>query len=302
MPNENSPQNDFEIDILFDKESQSPSNALRTLSNIIEAFDLFDVDLVQSVDSSIKPVLLLKDLEAGSIKAKLKQGLESISDEGIKNLDWKRIVGEYLVKAKYSLIKWLDGKTEITNRSELQDFEKDLYQLAKETKINQFPIYTPISSAKLITNIERVSTTIQAMGSNGKAVLKLENEQVTFNSELDISPEAIEDLLTKEQLESKSEMLLKVKKPDYLGDSKWELRHERKPIDVKVLDNDWLKRFQNREIDVRPGDSLRAEVRTIVKYDYNNEVLAIRYEILEVKDIIKPESQTQIDLFEDSES
>jgi len=29
---------------------------------------------------------------------------------------------------------------------------------------------------------------------------------------------------------------------------------------MKILDSDWLKAFQNREIDIRPGDSIRAEV------------------------------------------
>ena len=49
-------------------------------------------------------------------------------------------------------------------------------------------------------------------------------------------------------------MILAVKKPDYLGDSKWDLRHGKRPISARIEDGAWLRRFQSREVDVRPGN------------------------------------------------
>jgi hypothetical protein len=45
----------------------------------------------------------------------------------------------------------------------------------------------------------------------------------------------------------------------------------------KIEDATWLKRFQGREIDVRPGDALKCEVRIEHLYGHDNELLSERY-------------------------
>ncbi len=73
--------------------------------------------------------------------------------------------------------------------------------------------------------------------------------------------EDIEALAIARTIEQPSaEMILAVKKPDYLGTSKWDLRHGKRTIQAKIEDEDWLRRFQNRQEDVRPGDALRCNV------------------------------------------
>ena len=74
-----------------------------------------------------------------------------------------------------------------------------------------------------------------------------------------------------------AQMILAVKKPDYLGDGKWDLRHGRRAISARIEDGAWLRRFQSREVDVRPGNSLRCEVRIGNLYGYDNELLTERY-------------------------
>lgn len=66
-----------------------------------------------------------------------------------------------------------------------------------------------------------------------------------------------------------------------------------KSISAKILDVDWLKSFQAREHDVRPGDSLCVEMKTIVKYDYDNEVIGIHRNILKVKEILPSNKSMQ---------
>jgi hypothetical protein len=100
--------------------------------------------------------------------------------------------------------------------------------------------------------------------------------------------------MTKETIESSAEMILKVKKPDYLGDSMWDFKHEKKTIPAKIEHADWLLRFQRREVDVRPGDSVRAVVGFTTKYDDRYNVIAIRYSILEIIEIIKQPLQDTI--------
>ena len=55
----------------------------------------------------VKPAQkILEDLRKGSIKGWFKNVLEKIPDEGLKDLNWKKVVGHYLVKGKYLIIKF----------------------------------------------------------------------------------------------------------------------------------------------------------------------------------------------------
>jgi hypothetical protein len=289
---------DFGIEISFDAKKESPTNALKVLTELIETFELLDVDLVGTIDAKIKPIVLLEDIEIGSIRTWLKEKIESIDDEGIKDLDWRKIVGSYLVKAKYAIVKFLDKKTSITNRSEIQSLEAELFRLAKETDIKKLPEYSPIPTAKLIQHMSKITTTVKSLRTSDKAFFFTSTESVDFNVELDLSPESIIDILTSQKLSSQGEMILKVKKPDYLGESMWELRHGRKHIEAKISDMVWLKSFQQREKDVRPGDSLKADVITTVSYDQNNEVLGVYYEVTKIHEVIKPAGDAQISLID----
>lgn len=291
---------DFGIEIQFDNTKENPSKAFRTLSEILEALHSVDLDLIGSIDSEIKPITILEDLQKGSIKGWFKNALEKIPDEGLKDLDWKKAVGHYLVKGKYLIVKFLEGKTAITTREEIKTLEAELYSLAKETDVKQIPFYTPIPTAKLVGSIRKVSASLQ-YASEGNRIIYVagqQEERAEFNMEFNFSPESIEDLLTKETISSETEMILKVKKPDYLGDSQWELRHEKNAILVKILDTVWLRQFQDRKVNVRPGDSLRAKVKVLVHYDYNNEVIGIHYEITKVMDVIKAEASNQLAFLE----
>jgi len=100
------------------------------------------------------------------------------------------------------------------------------------------------------------------------------------------APDSIEKLLTEETITNTSELILKVKKPDYLGESRWEFRHGTSTITAKVLDEQWLKQFQNRQIDIRPGDSLRAKVEISAKYGYDKEVVSVSHTILDVLEVL----------------
>ena len=108
----------------------------------------------------------------------------------------------------------------------------------------------------------------------------------------------MEDLITKERIESKTIMILKVKKSDYLGSSMWDFKLGNKLISAKILHNEWLKKFQDREIDIRPRDSIRCNVKTTTKYGYDFELIGYSYEILEILEVLRNDiiNQNELDL------
>ena len=111
--------------------------------------------------------------------------------------------------------------------------------------------------------------------------------EASFNIGFTFSPESLEELITRETITQKSVMILKVKRPDYLGDSMWEFRHEGHPFPAKIMHIAWLREFQERKFDVRPGDAIRALVQLDVHYGYDGEVVGTKRSILEVIEVVQ---------------
>jgi len=79
-----------------------------------------------------------------------------------------------------------------------------------------------------------------------------------------------------------------VKKPDYLGNSKWEFRHtDAGTIEAKMLDADWLERFRAGEVLLYPGDALRVTLRTELPRGFDGVELKPQYSVLRVHDVLR---------------
>lgn len=278
---------DFCITIDFKKESENPSRIFQAMVDLIQAFQKLDKDLIRGIDSKLEPTILLEDVESGSLRTWLKSIIEGVPDEVLKDGDWKKILGHFLVKVKYIVINRLENTTDITDASVIETIQRDIHIEASKTDVKMFPYYEPIPVPKLINNIDRINKSLSYLQEGDTATYESNiTDKASFNLSLNFSPERIEDLLTKESLSNTAMMILKVKKPDYLGNSMWEFRHQNKSFHAKILDNPWLFRFQKRQIDIRPGDSIRAMVNVIVRYGHDNNVLSTHYEINEVVDVI----------------
>lgn len=288
MNNNNDLKSDFCIEIDFEKGTESPSRIFRTMTELIETFQSIDNDLIKSIHEKIEPVVVIEDIQTGSLKTWLASRIKDVEDQAIKNLDWKQIVGKYLVSSKYIILNFIEGKTEISNRDQIEKLEK-------ETNIKHIPFYQPVRPRKLLTNMEKLSSALSHLSDKDKATYKTSENDVVMNTKFSIVPEKIEELLIHQTMTSTMSMILKVKKPDYLGESRWEFRHENKTIHAKILDMDWLKDFQSRNHDVRPGDSLRTKVEINIHYDHENEVVGTQYDIVEIIGISRPPEQQSFD-------
>lgn len=292
---------DFCIKIDFEKNSVNPTRIFKGMAGLIETLQTFDSHLVYSINSNLKPIILLEDIESGSLKTWLKQMIEDIDDDELKNLEWKKIVGSFLVKSKYIAIDFLGGKTKITDTNEILDLQKEILKLAGQTNVKQMPFYNPIPIRFLIQDISNIQNVLTVFDKKDSAYYMTENKSAKFNLELNISPESLEELITKESIENNVEMILKVKKPDYLGSSRWDFVFDNKLFPAKIIDYEWLTKFQKRDVNVRPGDSIRAKVQTVVKYGHDNNVVNIQNNIIKVINIIEANESEQMEIFPEDE-
>jgi hypothetical protein len=91
-------------------------------------------------------------------------------------------------------------------------------------------------------------------------------------------------------------MTLLIKKPDYLGNSMWEFQLGGRAEEAKMGDKDWLDRFRANQFTLRPGDALRAVVRTDVAKGSEGQEVGVHYSVLHVLGIVHvpPEDQPNL--------
>ena len=256
------------------------------MAELIDAFQLIDGELITSVNATIKPVLLLEDVEHGSIRAWLTEMLKAVDDDALKELNLRKQIGAYLVKGKYRLIDFLNGKTKISNRSELLDLQQQLLQDAHDVQAYPFPGYKPVTETQLGAAIRLITAATAHLNRDDSATYLSRLGSAPFNLSFYMAPEEFDELLTLQTVENRDHLVLQVKKPDYLGQSMWELRHHGRTIEAKILDEEWLKSFQRREIDVRPGDALDCDVNITVRYGFDAGVISDHYDIVRVINVI----------------
>lgn len=68
-----------------------------------------------------------------------------------------------------------------------------------------------------------------------------------------------------ETVVSESKCYLQISKPDFLGGDKWEFKHDN-IINIKISDEDWLNKFKNGDITIKPGDILEATLNLKKNY------------------------------------
>jgi hypothetical protein len=288
---------DFVLRVDFEKGSQDPSRVFSTMTSLIQTFQSIDSDLAKTIDSSISPVLLLEDVDSGSLKTYLRNILTSIDDNAIKDFDWKKLVGAYLYKAKYKILEFIDENPTIDERKQIESLQKDLLFLAEETNVRGLPGYAPIPTERLLNGIKKLSSSTSNLAEEDTVEYITKDGTISFNKDFTYDAEKIESLLTKEILSSTNEMVLKVKKPDYLGESMWDFKHGDHPIQAKITHTEWLIDFQTRSFDLRPGDSIRAMVEVQVSYGYKNEIIATHHYVKEVLKIMPGQMENENDLF-----
>lgn len=295
----NSPDDaDFAIYIDFKKGEGNPSRVFKAADEVIKALQRLDRALCISVDSSIQPLMVLEEIETGSLRIWLKNILTSTDDQALKDIDWKPAIGKYLVRAKYAYIKW-------SNKSEegatLADLGQEIKKIAEETDVKYLPDYAPPSPHELAVVTQDLSVAKSSLIDADKMLyVSPDNDPLDFNLKAYWAPEDLEVMTVKETAKFENmTMNLIVKKPDYLGSSKWDFRHGTKPIFAHIHDKEWLDEFHARKVDIRPGDALRCMVTVEYFYGFDNELVKETHTVTKVGGILLDQAWTQNGLLDD---
>lgn len=282
------------IEIDYPPASPDPARIFRSMAALVEAFQAFDLHVARSTVPSLEVQLLLERVSEGSIRGFFRLLLEQLDDDALRTLDWKPLVGQYLVKAKHALLRWLEKRDRILTRDELIELQEILAKLAPGGLVIGLLPPGTVPLETLLVDIQAISKGVRELRETDDAIVRSSIDKTPINKSFRLDDVEIARLLIKDTILANDELVLPVKKPDYLGRSMWEFRLGDHNIEARISDDTWLERFQRGDIPLAPGDAIRAVVRTEISRDYEGDVVDIHRTVLEVRGVVRgPHAEQQ---------
>lgn len=276
----------FEI-ILDFQTGGDPNRIYKTMVNLIEAFRSLDGTLAEMIGIEVTDSLALESIQEGSLKTIIRNLLEDVPDGDLRDANIKRLIGHYLIKCKYAVLKWCQETPKLESPEQVKVLEGELLKIAEESNINTIPAYVSPDTMKLLTDITSIQNSTKFLNSNDSLYFSSLEGGSKISNGIEISETIVNEVLTREVVEQRNRVILKVKKPDYLGKSKWLMKYQGHNIDVTISDLDWLDKFQHKEIALLPGDSVRGQLLEIISYGYDMEVISVHYYLESIEQIIE---------------
>jgi hypothetical protein len=194
---------------------------------------------------------------------------------------------KFLARGTLAIIAWMDGSPTL----QLADLQQAIRVLAWGTSITTTAHPVLPSSSELVNAIAAWQRAKNALG-GGDSVRILTNNG---SAALDLSKKIADPrtlLLSRKLVNHSADMIFVVEMPDYQGTGQWQLKHGEQRTTAAAEPGTLLDKFYRRELDIRPGDALRCKVDFETSYGPDHEVLAERYRIVEILEVL-PTAATQ---------
>jgi hypothetical protein len=279
-------EDEFAIEIDFPAESPNASGIFHCMGGLIDAFGSLDGDLAAMLGRVTRTQLVLERVEAGSLKSVLRNVLELLDDEALEQGDWKKLLGRLVLRGKQYALQGLQQQELITPQV-VTHFQSDLRQLAAGAAVRPHARLIPVPFGLLLEDIEAVNTALKPLTERDSARLLIQDQTIPLKRNPHFSARRSKKMLIQRQDSRTEEMVLQVKRPDYLGGRTWDFVLDGRTQRLKILDDQWLHNFSQGEVIVRPGDSLRVLAGIDISYGAEDEVISKETHILSVVEVIR---------------
>ncbi|WP_156942736.1 hypothetical protein [Mesorhizobium sp. L48C026A00] len=296
------PESDIEIKIDFLEGQGSAARVFDIAANLIKAFEDLDRVLITAVDSRISTALILEDVQKSSLKIWLRNFLEAADDQALKDVDWKPQVGKYLVKAKYVALEWLDRAVDADHPAQIEDLTAKMRDLAEETDVRHFPDYPPTNPTRLAQPLDAIQRIKGQFEEGEKLTITLDKTDYTVNLKQQWLPsENLPEIPIEQELSNEMDMVLIIRKPDFLAKSQWQFKHGRVSLSATMDVPDWIRDFHHGKYPIKPGDALRLRMRFEYRYEANGDLIDQKMTVIKVYGVIQSAGPAK-DLFDEDGS
>ena len=184
----------------------------------------------------------------------------------------------------------------IDSEGDVECFIQKAYdnEQAKNGWYNNFTSYPEANKYKIAKGLKKIYEGKIKLSDADKVCVGV-NDDFKPVSEKFYFPRAVEELFAEEKESFPSQDILIVRRPDYVGNSKWDfisLKRGDKPVSARILHQEWLKEWKSHEKQLFPGDALLVMIK-ITKITFKNRSVRFEDEVTEVLDIIPQKNVSQ---------
>jgi hypothetical protein len=252
---------------------------------------------MSSIDSGLAIEYSLEALEYGSIKTKIAQIIREIPDEPIKEFDWKKLIGHFLLKLKYKVLNYLENNQNVDSKESLENLVLSI-ETEKAKMVNSSKIINEINIFQILSAIEPIINALSQLKDEEKIEYKSLDGSAILNNKVTLNKGKILWELGNKEFESETTEILKIKKLDLLSNSSnWTFKFRNKQIEAKIIDQDWLGRYHARDYPLMPEDSLKVKLKIHYINKADGKIIKPTYEITKVVDIIYPDDNKTSSIF-----
>jgi hypothetical protein len=283
-------EDQFLFGVDFEKSSGDPSRVFQSMAEITSAVQVFQIKVARVVAGDIDSSLVLSDVEKGSLVAKFFAKILGFDKRINRQEKWDVDFLDLITFSMEAVVEVFSGDEKVVTFDEISAVCEKIEEKAKNIggaliDVGRLP---PSDVVDFGVKMARAASVLSA------------NDDIYFSSRevsLKVSKyipldeaQALEILTVKVETKVDPNATLKIKKPDYLGRSKWSVVYMRtgRTIDVKIDHIDWLESFQRNDLGetISPGDCISAVLEVRCGFDRNGEITFEDYVVNNVNDIL----------------
>jgi hypothetical protein len=280
---------DYEITLDFIPGDNKPEKLFIAFANAIKYFKKVDNMLAKTIAYDYDISSSLIEVRSGSLRGFFRTKVEVKRTElhaQDTSDDLETRIKNYLHNGRKTITQGLFD-FEKANDEHINLIIEKVKKVAVDTGISEEPFFAPPSKKAMTPIIAAAQDTGETLDDKTSLFYSVENETLT---ELPKKIKMDKTLFGEEEQKTvlnTQQLILKIKKPDYLGDSKWEMKHGNNKLICKIEDNVWIEKFKSKKVFAFPGDSLFCNVRILNEYDSKLNLIKSEYFIVEVLDVIQ---------------
>ncbi len=280
----------------YNPEKDRLFNSFYVMSHFLEAQEKSSNLILSILDTNSVAYQQLDFIQKGSLIVKIYDILKSLNDDEIRNKGLIYIGREVIIAAKNALIEYIEKKEEINNKADIENIKDAIIENAKPKIPSDQTLFLESAGNGIIASYvdislepyKKLSQTQELFYTNPDGKTTKINKSCSFNSS------SVEEDLSFVEIIKNIQIIVLVKKPDYIGESQWDFQMvsggNSYPLQGKILNEDWLKSFQNNSLSYMdmplPKDALRviADLKITKKseHDKNPKVTCQIHQILGV--------------------
>jgi hypothetical protein len=276
----------------YDQNAPDASRVFRTLADLVDAVRLLDEDLAHAIFDGLSVSQRLRAIDAGSIDAWIESLLQYAEGSWTPSIPGASVL-RFVVRAREALLSYIGSHETVVNAADAGALRHQIVGIAQSTGVTNVLSFNAPSQRVILHTMKRIGDAKAGLRANDRVEYRSDHSIVSLSARFQLTSDQIDDLVTAETQSTRKRFTLVVRRPDYLGSAMWQFRYGGKNLDARMEDTVWLARFQSGQVELRPGDSILAEVEGLLKLADDGDLVTERYAVKRVIQVIRADGARQ---------